>query len=89
MASDPFDRNWVETKILLALNVSEVPLMFKDMRDNLIKDMGVTIVCTVEKMRKEGLVNIFQPSPRNEKYVEVTPKGRAVIFHIMTAGKHG
>ncbi|MBW2691009.1 MAG: hypothetical protein JRE57_00065 [Deltaproteobacteria bacterium] len=85
--NDPFDRNWVETKILLTLNDSKVPLMFKEMRDTLIPDMGVTIVCTVETMRKEGLVRVFKPSPRNEKYVEITAEGRAVIFHIMTVGK--
>lgn len=85
---EPFDRNWIETKILIALNDSKHPILLTDLK-GLIPDMGVTIVCTTDKLRREGMVRIFQPSPRNAKYVEITDVGRAVLFHIMTAGRHG
>ena len=89
MSGDPFDRTWIETKILLKLQDSPHPVLLAELRDNLVPDIGVSVVCSLDSMRKEGLVNLFRPSPRNEIWVELTAMGRAVLFHIMTAGRSG
>jgi hypothetical protein len=83
---DPFDRTWIETKILMTLNASTHPIPFSDLGLAIPSQEGF-LVLTVDRMKKEGLLTMYKPSPRNSDFVAITAMGRAVLFHIMTAGR--
>jgi len=83
---DTFDRTWLETKVLTMIEGNTLPTSMRDLKQ-IIPESGGTIVCSVQDMQREGLVRVFHPSPRNDEYVEILPKGKAVLFHIMTSGK--
>jgi len=83
---NPFDRNWLEIRILNRLNDRGHAVTLREIRD-LVPDMQESITCTVFAMNDEGLVHIFEPPRHDGKLVEITPMGKAVLLEVLSRPK--
>lgn len=86
-SADPFERNWLEVRILNRLNDRKHPINLRELRDNLVANKEDTIVCTIFNLRDEGLVKIRETSILNDKLVEITPLGKAILLDILSGNR--
>jgi len=85
MGEDPLKRNWLEIRILNRLNDRGHAIGLEDLRNNLVPDMNESIVLAIFKMKKEGLLRIFEV--QGGKMVDITTEGGLALSEIQTAGK--
>lgn len=79
---DPFERTWLEIKILSHLNDSPHPMSLRTMRDGIEPNMQESIVCSVFDLRDDGLVVMRELV--GDHMVDITSTGRAVLSAILS-----
>ena len=76
MPVNPYERNWLEVRLLNRLSDRGHPVTLRDLR-RIVPDMEETITCTVFNLRDEGLVSVKEIPGCH--LVDITEAGRAVL----------
>ena len=82
MVEDPFERNWLEIRILIHLNNFHHPITLHEMKETLVPDMQESIVWTTFHLMNGGLLEIRDMG--GGKFVQITPQGRNVLAVILS-----
>lgn len=79
--SDPFERNWLEIRILIHLNQFHHPITMTEIEAIQVADKG-SIVWTMFHLRDDGLLEIRDMG--GGKFAQITPMGRNVLAMILS-----
>lgn len=76
MQGAPYERNWLEVRLLNRLNDRGHPVTLQDLR-RLVPDMEESITCKIFDMRDEGLVSVKEIP--GDHLVAISAAGQAVL----------
>lgn len=81
MVSDPFERHFLEVRILIHLNEFR-HLILLDEVSRLVPDHEMTTIDYTYRLKDDGLVTISEIG--GGRFVQITPQGRNVLATILS-----
>lgn len=82
METDPFDRNWLEVRILIHLNHFNHPITLEEMKGTLVPGSQEATVAMTFRLEDAGLLVMREIG--GGKFIEITPQGRNVLSAILS-----